>query len=45
MYKTYLLLVCSTGLTAALILLAIVVLIFLQVLFLYIIHQPLSLTV
>ncbi len=45
MYKTYLLLVCSTGLTAALILLAIVVLIFLQVLFRYIIHQPLSWTV
>jgi len=44
-YKTYLLLVCSTGLTAALILLAIVVLIFLQVLFRYIIHQPLSWTV
>jgi len=36
---------CSTGLTAALILLAIVVLIFLQVLFRYVINQPLSWTV
>lgn len=45
MYKAYILMVCGTGLTAALILLAIVVLIFLQVLFRYVIYQPLSWTV
>jgi len=44
-YKAYLLLMCTTGLAAAVILLAIVVLIFLQVLFRYVIHQPLSWTV
>jgi TRAP-type C4-dicarboxylate transport system permease small subunit len=44
-YKAYILMMCSTGLTAALILLAIVVLIFLQVLFRYVINQPLSWTV
>lgn len=45
MYKAYIFMMCTTGLTAALILLAIVVLIFLQVLFRYVINQPLSWTV